>query len=196
MAGPSTPIESENMSRRRTRGYTLAEMLAVCAVLVIVAATAIPSATPLAASRADAAAGEVATALRFAREDAIRSGDYRMFSCEQSANRIRVYALTVTGPNIGESNVAVLHPVLRQPYTLLLANRPGSTGMTITNCSFVFVGNTSATTVAFDGTGSPVRGTGNAADRAQFLKEGYVRVGTGTAERTIKIDVTGYVNVP
>jgi prepilin-type N-terminal cleavage/methylation domain-containing protein len=185
------------MSRRPSRGYTLAEMLAVCAVLSVTAVVALPAAAPVGEFRADAAAGEVVLALRFAREEAIRVGDYRVFSCEQAANRIRLYSLKAAGPNLVEDTApasAVQHPASRTPYAVSLDTAPAGGNMAIAGCSFTFADNTTATTVAFDPAGSPVRSTGGGpAGLTQALTAGNVRIGAGNAQRTINLDVTGRV---
>ncbi|TWI69753.1 prepilin-type N-terminal cleavage/methylation domain-containing protein [Pseudoduganella lurida] len=183
------------MNRRPSRGYTLAEMLAVCAVLSVTAVVALPAAAPVAEFRADAAAGEVVLALRFAREEAIRVGDYRVFSCEQAANRIRLYSLKAVGPNFVEvTDPPVLHPGSRTAYAVSLDAVPAGGGMAMADCSFTFADNTTATTVAFNASGNPVRSTGGGpAGLTQALRAGAVRVGSGAAQRTINLDVTGRV---
>lgn len=181
------------MSRRPHQGYTLAEMLAVCAVLSIAAVVALPSAQPVAEFRADTAAGEVVLALRFAREEAMRTGAWRMFSCEAAQNRILVADLDTTDANVTKTGTAVLHPGSRAPYAVQLNAAPAGSNMSLASCRFVFDDGTAATTVAFDAGGNPVRGSGTTVARAKALKAGTILLGAGNVTRTIAVDVTGRV---
>ncbi len=182
------------MKRRQHGGHTLAELLAVIAVVAVTAVVALPTAAPLAAFRADAGAGEIALALRFARDDAVRAGAYRVFGCEPLQNLVRVYGLEASGPNLVA--VPVLQPDSRTPYILPLNTAPAGNNMPLASCSFVFADNTTATTVAFDAAGNPVRGTGGPAERAQPLRSGTVTLGSASVQRTVVLDVTGRITTP
>ena len=181
------------MRRRLHHGYTLAEMLAVCAVLSIAAVVALPAAQPVAEFRADAAAGEVVLALRFARDDAVRTGSWRKFSCDAAQNLIRIVGLDTDGANVTDAIMPVLHPDNRAPYALQLNAAPAGSNMSLASCSFVFDDGTTATAVAFDAGGNPVRGTGTAVPRTTAMKAGTILLGAGNVTRTIAVDVTGRV---
>jgi Tfp pilus assembly protein FimT len=174
--------------RDRHRGHTLAEMLTVCAVLAVAAVVALPSAQPVAEFRADAAAGEVTQALRFARQEAMRSGAYRMLRCGPGQNQLSVYMLDTKG-----NPVLLKHPLSKMDYTIDLAQAPAGSNIALTGCSFQFADSSSAATLAFDAGGNPVRGTGDAAAQIQPLSSGTIVVGTGKVTRTVTIDVTGRV---
>ncbi|GGX80280.1 prepilin-type N-terminal cleavage/methylation domain-containing protein [Massilia dura] len=178
---------------RRSHGYTLAEMLAVCAVLSIAAAVALPSAQPVAEFRADTAAGEVVLALRFAREEALRTGEWRRFGCEVQQNRISIVGLDTSGTNVQDSDVAVLHPGNRAAYVVAMNAAPLGSNVSLAACSFTFADGATASTVAFDEAGNPVRGTGSATARAQGLAAGTILLGAGNVTRAIAVDVTGRV---
>lgn len=173
----------------RHHGHTLAELLTVCAVLAIAAAVALPSAQPAVDARADAAAAEVVQALRFARQEAMRSGAYRMLSCDAGKNQLSVYV-----PDAGGAAAFMLkHPLSKMDYTVNLAQAPAGGNMALTGCSFLFADKTTATTLAFDASGNPVRGAGKAADLTQALSSGTIVVGSGKVTRTVAVDVTGRV---
>jgi prepilin-type N-terminal cleavage/methylation domain-containing protein len=170
--------------RCRHRGHTLAELLIVCAVLSIAAAVALPSAQPVAEARADTAAGEVVQALRFARQEAMRSGAYRMLGCNLAQNQLSVY--------IPDANSTPLkHPLDRSNYTVVLSQAPGDNNMTLTGCSFKFADNTAAAALGFDGNGNPVRGSG--ASQAQAMTSGTIQLGAGRVTRTVAVDVNGRI---
>jgi prepilin-type N-terminal cleavage/methylation domain-containing protein len=177
------------MSHRRRSGYSLAELLIVCAVLAITAAVALPSAQPVAEFRADAAADEVAQALRFARQEAMRSGAYRMLRCDPDQNTVSVYVPTTSGAVAA----SVSHPLSKMDYTLDLAQVPAGSNIALTGCNFQFADRSSATALAFDADGNPVRGTGVAAAQAQALTSGAIVVGAGNVKRTVAVDANGRV---
>ncbi len=181
------------MSRQSRHGYTLAEMLAVCAVLSIAAVVALPSAQPMAEFRADTAAGEIVLAMRFAREEALRTGAWRKFACDVQQNRISIVGLNTGGANVEDSSVPVLHPGNRAAYAVQLNAAPPGSNVALAGCSFTFADGTTASTVAFDNAGNPVRGTGTATARVQALTAGTILLGTGNAARTIAVGVTGRV---
>lgn len=166
-------------------------MLAVCAVLSIAAAVAIPSAAPVAEARADAAAGEVALALRFARDEALRTGELRMVRCEQQLNRVRVVARVALGGVLFDWPVG--HPGHRQAYTVPLATTPAGSNAALAGCSFTFAEGATAADVAFDAKGMPVRGSSDAATRFDALTAGAIVVRIGDTVRSVTVGVTGRV---
>ena len=124
----------------RARGYTLVEMVVAVAVLAIIAAAAIPLTGPVNENKLDAAAGEVANALRFARTEAIRTGSFRGvdFSVDPvtGKRRIRVFRTdAATPPN---PVYDVYHPLDKKPYDIQLANGPGTQGATISAAAFLY----------------------------------------------------------
>lgn len=165
-------------------------MLAVCAVLSIAAVVAMPTAAPVAEFRADAAAGEIVLALRYARDEAIRTGQWRMFRCD-AGDRVSVLALVEDGKNLVESPVP--HPVSRAGYSVPLGAAPSGTNMKMLACSFTFEKGAAAAAVAFNETGNPVRGTGGDATRKEVLSTGAIVVGAGRAARTVAVDAAGRV---
>ena len=179
----------------RPGGYTLIELLAVVAIVSIAAALALPSSHPVAEARADAAATEVALALRFARDEARRTGQPRLFDCRQAANAIAVYGIDDAGPEASASGIPVLHPASGASYNMTLGALPAANTMALISCTFTFVDNASAATLAFDGAGNPVRGLGKAAARTQALRSGSVVLGAGNTRRSITVDGSGRITI-
>lgn len=183
------------MARCARSGYTLLELLAVVAILSIAAVVALPTAQPLAEFQADAAAGEVVEALRFARDDTRRTGKQRLFSCSPATNSVTVGGIDTDMDASVVSPTAVLHPTRALPYTVQLNTAPAGNKMAIVSCLFTFADNTSAGTVAFDATGNPVRGIGKGPARTQLLRAGAVILGAGHVTRTVTLDVTGRITI-
>jgi prepilin-type N-terminal cleavage/methylation domain-containing protein len=184
-----------SMNARHCAAYTLTELLIVVAILAIAAAVAIPTAQPVAEFQADAAAGEVVNALRFAREDAQRSGAQRLFDCNAAANTIAVFALETDKTTTRVSRDPVEHPFNRAPYLLNLNAAPAGNTMALVRCTFTFEDNSTAAAVAFDEAGNPLRGVGSAPARDRALSAGQVVLGAGNVERTITVDATGRITV-
>jgi len=178
------------MARRTSAGYTLIELLMVVAILSIAAVVVIPSSAPLAEFNADAAATEVALALRFARDEAKRTGQSRVVECERALNRIAVNAIDSSKPDAAVSTVPVAHP-----YVVALNAVPAGNTMALISCTFTFADNTSVATIAFDSAGNPVRGLGSAAARTQALRSGVVVLGAGNTRRSIAVDGTGRITI-
>jgi len=183
------------VNTRHCAAYTLVELMIVVAVLAIAAAVALPTAQPVAEFQADAAAGEVVNALRFARENAQYSGVQRLFDCDAAANTIAVFALETDKTTTRVARDPVEHPFNRAPYLLNLNAAPAGNTMALVRCTFTFDDNASATAVAFNADGKLLRGVGSGPARDRVLRTGQVVLGAGNVERTIAIDATGRITV-
>lgn len=173
------------MRAHRCTGLTLAELLVVCAVLAVVAAVALPSAQPVAEFRADTAAAEVARALRYARAEAMRTGAYRMVSCDTAQNRLQV---SVSDAN-GTVASALSDPLSKQAYIVVTGQAPAGSNLSMNACSFVFADKSSASTVIFGANGNPF----TAAKSSSPLSLGTVQLAAGKVTRTVAIDAIGRV---
>jgi len=167
----------------------------VVAVLAIAAVVAMPTAQPVAEFRADAAAGEVVNALRFARENAQYSGAQRLVDCDVTANSIAVFALETDKTTTRAAREPVEHPFNRAPYLLNLNAAPAGNTMALVRCTFTFDDNSTAAAVAFGAAGNPLRGVGSGSARESVLRTGQIVLGAGNVERTITVDTTGRITV-
>ena len=185
---------------KRQTGTTLTEMVIVVAILALAAAIAIPKADPQTAFAADAAAAEVARAVRFAQREAIRTGTYLTASVNPATQELRVYR-----PTSSEGATSV-HPVDKRDYKISFA---GNAMPRATIISSVFTYEDKAVTnyVTFGPDGVPVDLTsipvvqafpGEVLDtkKASPLKEeGIITIRHGAAERVVRVGpVTGRVS--
>jgi prepilin-type N-terminal cleavage/methylation domain-containing protein len=108
--------------RPRQAGLTLAEMVVTVAVLAVAAAIAIPTADPVAPASVDAAASEVAQAIRFAQREAIRTGAWHVARIDPATQTVRVYRLTTSGVVKEDTGKPVLHPVEHREYRIVVGN--------------------------------------------------------------------------
>mgnify|MGYP002063100860 FL=1 len=111
------------MRALRSHGVTLVELLVVIAIMGVAAAVAIPNLSSSDPQRLDLAAEEFANAMRFARSEAMRTGEPRGFRQFASSKRIWVFRPdTSTSP--WTLNYDVYHPVSKKLYDIDLNTHP------------------------------------------------------------------------
>ena len=111
------------MRKSRSHGVTLVELLVVVSILGIVALVAIPDFSSSNPQTLDLAAEEFANAMRFARSEALRTGEPRGFRQPTNTKRIKVFRPD-TGTSPWTLNYDVYHPVSKQLYTIALNKHP------------------------------------------------------------------------
>ena len=105
------------------RAYTIIELLAVVALIGLTASIVIPSAIPGENKKLDLVAMEVANAMRFARSEALRTGNTMGFQQQSTINRMRIFNIDIGGvPATFEYNV--YHPVDKNLYTRWFGDQP------------------------------------------------------------------------
>lgn len=174
----------------RQRGVTLAEMLATVAVIALVAGLALPDSRPASSFAADAAAGEIVRAVRFAQREAVRTGAWHTAQFDVATQTLRVYRLSSAGV---EDSSAVLHPVDKAKYELRLGDMAGTIGRLAT-VEIKFKTRPMGNTISFRPDGYPA--SINPADLSVDLLEsdGKVVVAHGSVQRQVTIArVTGRV---
>ena len=183
---------------KRQAGVTLAEMLTVVAVLSVTAVIAIPSADPPAAFAADAAAAEIARAIRFAQREAVRTGNFQYISVDPATQMLRIYK-----PNTASGDTAT-HPVDKRPYQISFAGT-AMPRATIISSVFKYDGGPTTYIAGFGPDGSPAYvDTGALGQLASLLfgtkdidplkEEGKITIRYGNIERVVRVaPVTGRV---
>jgi len=108
---------------KREQGYTFVELLIVIFILGVAASVVIPDISTTNPGKLKIAAEEFARAMRFARSEALRTGQPHGFSQQSTAQRIRVFR-----PDTGASpltlNYDVYHPLSKHLYDIQLNGHP------------------------------------------------------------------------
>ena len=182
---------------RGQAGITLAEMVVVVAIVAVAAALALPKADPQAAFAADAAAAEVARALRFAQREAIRTNTYQMVSADPASQVVRVYRI------IDKKEATATHPVDKNPYQISLAGN-AMPRATIASSVFKYEGGPTTSYASFGPDGAPayvdpgllgqLAGLLGGKDIDPLKEDGKITIRFGNVERVVRVaPVTGRV---
>ena len=172
-------------------GITLLELLIVVSILGIVAVAAVPAFSPGEPYRLDLAAREFAQAMRYARSEAIRTGEPRGFHLQPGDKRIRVIRPTTPTPPF-TAVYDVYHPVSKQLYAIDLDTHPFAAAAVMTRSgSFRATCNTPEF-VYFDTNGSAWCGD----PATVLLGKAGLTLGLGSHTRIVTLDgLTGRVTV-
>jgi len=188
---------------RGQAGFTLAEMAAVVAIVAVAAAIAIPKSDPQTALAADAAAGEIARAVRFAQREAVRTGIYHTISIDPASQVLRIQRPAPSG----SGNITVTHPVDKRDYQINFAD-DGMPRARIVSSLFRYQSNALTNGALFGPDGAPVDvapakllglpigivlGT---KEISQLKEDARITVRYGNVERVVRVaPVTGRVSL-
>lgn len=167
----------------RRGGFSIAELLVAVAVVAILGMIVVARRTPVVEQATlELAAEEVASALRFARSEAMRTAEPHGVRIDLAEQRVRVYRLDTRGSPPSE-HMDVYNPVDRRLYDVRVASGSLRRGGGIASVSFRFSGDpVPRESVAFDARGLPR----SPLDLAP-LESAQVEVGAG--DRTSRIVV-------
>jgi prepilin-type N-terminal cleavage/methylation domain-containing protein len=181
-------------------GLTLVEMVVTVAVLSIVALVAVPRADSASSFAGDALAGEVANALRFGQQEAIRTGRYHVVKIDPTTHTLSVYRMTASGAIGRDTGFTVLHPVDRREYSYSVAGN-GFPAATIAGSVFKYKDGAVFDYASFGPDGAPAyihgswdNGLDPSTERDALDGDAVVTIRHGQAERQVRLNaVTGRV---
>ena len=182
------------MRELRSHGVTLIELVVVIAILGVVALVAIPSLFSGDAKRLDVATAEVVAALRYARSEAMRSGEVHGININPSNQRVVVYRSNLSTVPVSMAEV-LRHPVDHKPYDFDLDTAVMAKGVSISNDQAVFLyPDGRRNDVLFDANGLPI--WINSATSATYpLFDAMVQLDYGSLRRSVRVaPVTGRVS--
>ena len=173
----------------RAGGHTLVELLIVLTIMGVVAALARPLSEPVRPFRAEAAAKDVAQALRFAQAEAQRTGAYLLVKCDIAANSVTLSRLDLgANPPAPDPAIPVLHPLDKRGYKLVFDKSPSTSGVTLAGCAFTFDDGKTAAQLIFGVDGAPVNVVGNKpGDVKVLVGSGAITLATGQLVRTVTV---------
>ena len=175
----------------RSHGVTLVELLVVVSILGIVALVAIPDFSSSKPQTLDLAAEEFANAMRFARSEALRTGEPHGFKRPSGTKRIKVFR-----PDTGTSPWTVIfdvyHPLSKQLYTMRLSEHPFAEADSVDSNSTHRAACNKPNTIYFDSSGIP-----RCTDPETVLLEQFdVNLTLGTHTRVVTLHgITGRVTI-
>jgi len=184
------------MSVQQQRGYTLVEMLIVIALLALIAAVATPAFDGDDDVILDRAAEEVASAFRFARSEAIRTGEGHGLTVSQATQKVTVKKYDITIVPISTLST-LTHPISKQPYDFNINTGNGTEGVTISNSSDIFNYGTEGRrrSLIFDPIGTPIWIIGSDPTR-HLLVDATVELSYGGQQRLVDVaPMTGRVTI-
>ena len=183
------------VTRFRSHGVTLVEVLVVVAIVGVVAVAAIPDLRSGDDYRLELVAQEIAQAIRFARSESVRTGEVHGIQISENTQRVVVYKADMATSPVGMALI-LYHPVARQPFDFDLDTHPLAKGVRITNTQSPFrYGNGRLKNLLFTASGIPYWIV-NSSGTTYPLLDGTVQLGYGNGSRTVTVaPITGRVTV-
>jgi prepilin-type N-terminal cleavage/methylation domain-containing protein len=139
-------------------GFTLIELLLCILILGIIARIALPTTAPYQEGKIELAATDIAMALQYARDEALRTGEVRAVKINSSTGQVTVFL-----PNLAASPATVAailpNPLTKQPFAFNITTNALTTGVRIENTVKPFKYRNNAARqddVFFDRLGMPV----------------------------------------
>ena len=181
---------------RRAKGLSLIELSAVVAILGIIALVVVPDSSPAHAKKIELAANRVAEALRFARSEALRTGEHHGVTISQVTQDVTVKKWDLTTDPVSTASIPY-DPLSKQAFTFGVDRLSLAPGIEITNSSdaFLYSGIGRRRSLIFDPNGVPmwIDGTDGS---TYLLQEGSIILGSGRDQRTVAVTpLTGGVKV-
>jgi prepilin-type N-terminal cleavage/methylation domain-containing protein len=187
---------SQVIKHNQQAGFSLLEISVVVLILGIMAIVVIPDSAPSSQQKLDLAANQIAQALRFAQNEALRTGQHHGATISQVTQTITVIKWDLTTDPVS-TELVPYHPVNKQSFVFDADTMSLAPGVSIINSSDIF----NYTTVGrrrsliFDPRGVPVWVQGSD-DSIHRLLDGVVQLSDGRDQRAVAVaPLTGRVTV-
>ncbi len=178
------------------QGYTLVELIIVVAILAVIAAVAVPNMRLGSGEKLGLAAEQIAAAIRFARSEALRTGEGHGLTVSQVTQQVTVEKYDIT--NVPIATLGTLtHPVEKQPYEFNVNTHNATAGVSISNSldAFDYGAEGRRRSVIFDAQGTPIWIVGSDPTR-HLLKDGTIELSYGGGQLSVSVaPITGRVTV-
>ena len=178
------------------KGYTLLELVIVTSLVAILAAVALPGFGPSEAAKLELAAARVADAIRYARTEALRTGEAHGLTISQSTQKVTVKRYDLTTAPISVL-YTLTHPIDKQPYDFNINTTPATAGVTVSNTQDIFdyQGLGRRRSLVFDANGTPIWVVGSGPD-TYLLEAATVELSYDNQQRSVTVDMlTGRVRI-
>ena len=175
------------MKSQYDRGFTLLDTMVVVAIMATFAVIAFPSFTSSEKYNLDLAKNEVVASLRFARSEAMRTGDTYGVDVNRSTKQITVYKADLSAVPVGHDFIAN-HPINKNHYDYNLATDLNISSLRIanTNDPFLFTDSTRRGSLLFNHNGMPIWFESSTGSTHQ-LSSGSIELALGIHEEVITV---------
>lgn len=181
---------------RRENGLSLIELSTIVAILGIIAIVVAPNLSTVGPKKLDLAAQRVAEAARFARSEAMRSGEHHGLTVSQVTQEVTVGKWDLTTDPV--SVEAITHdPMSRHAFRFGVDELSAAPGIRITNTTdaFLYADIGRRRSLIFDPQGVPIWVLGSNGS-TYLLEEGIISLGASRGQRSVTIaPLTGRVTV-
>lgn len=180
----------------RQAGYSLVELVVVVTILAVIAAVAVPGVNADADQKLLLAAEEVASAIRYTRSEAIRTGAGHGLTISQATQKITVQQYDISSAPIAVVDT-LIHPIDRQPYDININTSTVTDGVAINNSLDIFDYGPEGRrrSLIFDERGTPIWIIGSDPTR-HLLEAATVELTYGNQQRTVSVaPITGRVTI-
>jgi prepilin-type N-terminal cleavage/methylation domain-containing protein len=176
------------MNCLRNKGVTLAETMIVVAITAMFAVIAFPSFSSSGKYQLDLASQELSAGIRFARNEALRTGEVYGIDINRSTTQFTIYKADLSVNPVGQEFL-VYHPINKNLYTYNLKNDFNLQNISIANATepFLFTDSVRRKSLLFTANGIPVWIDSNSGEMYQ-LQSGNIQLAYSAHNQNISVE--------
>ena len=176
----------------RHHGFTLFELVVVLALAAVLTAAVLPDLRPSQYAKLDLAAAQVAGAIRFARDEAIRTSEPTFVAIDQNTGRLLIAEADLSGATV-VAGATLRDPIDKKRLDIIVTSAAVTAGVEFTSDPFGYPVGGRQPSVVFDGQGLPFRKAGGS---YQLMNLGEIDLALGDVQRTVFVaPLTGRVTI-